>query len=207
MESPTTATRASRKPARPSSQAASQSSAPASSIARGVVPWPGNRRPRTRKPPAARASPRGRTSQGVPVKPCNSRQAPGPTPNSKGAVSCRSKGGASDGAPLAPAPAGAVCTEAMSDPKVPETALQIQIDETVAQGLYANMALVNHTDAEFTLDFIYVQPQQPKAAVRARIITSPRHMKRLLTAMADNLQKYEARFGVIEALSPDLPVH
>lgn len=95
----------------------------------------------------------------------------------------------------------------MSDPKVPETALQIQIDETVAQGLYANMALVNHTDAEFTLDFIYVQPQQPKAAVRARIITSPRHMKRLLSAMADNVQKYEARFGVIEMLGPDLPVH
>ena len=44
----------------------------------------------------------------------------------------------------------------MSDPKLPETALQIQIDEAVAQGLYANMALVNHTDAEFTLDFIYV---------------------------------------------------
>ena len=95
----------------------------------------------------------------------------------------------------------------MSDPKVPETALQIQIDEAVAQGLYANMALVNHTDAEFTLDFIYVQPQQPKAAVRARIITSPRHMKRLLAAMADNLQKYEARFGAIETQGPDLPVH
>ncbi|MGO8970873.1 MAG: DUF3467 domain-containing protein [Myxococcaceae bacterium] len=95
----------------------------------------------------------------------------------------------------------------MSDLKVPESALQIQIDETVAQGLYANMALVNHTDAEFTLDFIYVQPQQPKAAVRARIITSPRHMKRLLSAMADNLQKYEARFGVVDTQGPDLPVH
>ena len=95
----------------------------------------------------------------------------------------------------------------MADPKVPETALQIQIDEAVAQGLYANMALVNHTDAEFTLDFIYVQPQQPKAAVRDRIITSPRHMKRLLAAMQDNLQKYEARFGAVEMSSPDLPVH
>jgi hypothetical protein len=95
----------------------------------------------------------------------------------------------------------------MADPKVPETALQIQIDETVAQGLYANMALVNHTDAEFTLDFIYVQPQQPKAAVRARIITSPRHMKRLLAALADNLQKYEARFGVVESGGSDLPIH
>jgi hypothetical protein len=95
----------------------------------------------------------------------------------------------------------------MSDPKLPETALQIQIDESVAHGLYANMALVNHTDAEFTLDFIYVQPQQPKAAVRARIITSPRHMKRLLAAMTDNLQKYEARFGVVETSSSDLPIH
>jgi hypothetical protein len=95
----------------------------------------------------------------------------------------------------------------MSDPKLPETALQIQIDEAVAQGLYANMALVNHTDAEFTLDFIYVQPQQPKASVRARIITSPRHMKRLLAAMTDNLQKYEARFGTVETSGPDLPVH
>ena len=95
----------------------------------------------------------------------------------------------------------------MADPKVPETALQIQIDETVAQGLYANMALVNHTDAEFTLDFIYVQPQQPKAAVRARIITSPRHMKRLLAAMADNLQKFETKYGVVNAGDPSLPVH
>lgn len=95
----------------------------------------------------------------------------------------------------------------MADPKLPETALQIQIDDAVAHGLYANMALVNHTDAEFTLDFIYVQPQQPKAAVRARIITSPRHMKRLLAAMTDNLQKYEARFGVVETSNLDLPVH
>jgi Protein of unknown function (DUF3467) len=95
----------------------------------------------------------------------------------------------------------------MSDPKVPETALQIQIDDAVAHGIYANMALVNHSDSEFTLDFIYVQPQQPKAAVRARIITSPRHMKRLLAAISDNLQKYEARFGAIETSGPDLPVH
>jgi len=95
----------------------------------------------------------------------------------------------------------------MSELKVPETALQIQIDEAVAQGLYANLALVNHTDSEFTLDFIYVQPQQPKAAVRARIITSPRHLKRLLAAMSENLQKYEARFGVVETQGPDLPVH
>ena len=95
----------------------------------------------------------------------------------------------------------------MADPKLPETALQIHIDDAVADGVYVNMALVNHTDAEFTLDFIYVQPQQPKARVEARIITSPRHMKRLVAAMVDNLQKFEAKYGVIDAGDPSLPVH
>jgi len=42
----------------------------------------------------------------------------------------------------------------MADPKLPETALQIHIDDAVADGVYVNMALVNHTDAEFTLDFV-----------------------------------------------------
>lgn len=82
--------------------------------------------------------------------------------------------------------------------KPEDVQLQIQLDDDVANGLYVNMALVNHTETEFTLDFIYVQPQQPKAKVRSRIITNPKHMKRLLTAMQDNLLKYEAKFGRIE---------
>ena len=80
-------------------------------------------------------------------------------------------------------------------PKNPEIQLQIQLDDDVANGQYINMALVNHTETEFTIDFIYVQPQQPKAKVRARIITNPKHMKRLLVAMQDNLGKFEAKFG------------
>ncbi len=85
--------------------------------------------------------------------------------------------------------------------------LQIQIDEDVANGQYVNMALVNHTDAEFTLDFVYVQPQQPKAKVRSRIITSPKHMKRLLLAMQENLARYEARFGAIVLREGEDPKH
>lgn len=92
-------------------------------------------------------------------------------------------------------------------PPVPENALQIHLDEQIANGQYVNMALVNHTDTEFTLDFIYVQPQQPKASVRSRIITSPRHMKRLALAIQDNVAKYEAKFGTIEAGDPDKPMH
>ena len=92
-------------------------------------------------------------------------------------------------------------------PKPPEVQLQIQLDDDVANGHYVNMALVNHTETEFTLDFIYVQPQQPKAKVRSRIITSPKHMKRLIMAMQDNLAKYEAKFGTIELSETEGPVH
>jgi hypothetical protein len=92
-------------------------------------------------------------------------------------------------------------------PKPQEVQLQIQLDDDVANGQYVNMALVNHTETEFTLDFIYVQPQQPKAKVRSRIITSPKHMKRLILAMQDNLAKYEAKFGTIELSETEGPVH
>ena len=90
----------------------------------------------------------------------------------------------------------------------PEVQLQIELDDATAQGLYCNLAMVNHAPTEFTLDFIYVQPQQPKAKVRARIITSPQHMKRLVAAMQDNLQRYEKAFGTIEMGNlPGGPVH
>ena len=96
-----------------------------------------------------------------------------------------------------------------NDPKQQpsEVQLQIQLDDDVANGRYVNLALVNHTETEFVFDFIYVQPQQPKAKVLARIITSPRHMKRLVSAMQENLAKYEARFGTVELRDNDGPVH
>ena len=96
----------------------------------------------------------------------------------------------------------------MSDtPKPPEIQLQIQLDDDVANGRYANMALVNHTETELTLDFIYVQPQQPGAKVLSRIITNPKHMKRLLVAIQENLAKYESKFGPVEIIDPGTPVH
>ncbi len=80
--------------------------------------------------------------------------------------------------------------------------LQIQLDDDIAQGIYVNMAMVNHSETEFTLDLIYIQPQQPKAKVRARVITSPKHCKRLLLALQDNIGKFEAKFGEIDVSGP-----
>jgi uncharacterized protein DUF3467 len=89
----------------------------------------------------------------------------------------------------------------MSDkPGVPPHTIQLQleIDPVTANGMFVNMAMVNHTETEFTLDLVYVQPQAPKATVRARVITTPKHMKRLLLAIQDNVAKYEARFGTLD---------
>jgi Protein of unknown function (DUF3467) len=76
--------------------------------------------------------------------------------------------------------------------------LQIEIDPVTANGVFVNMALVNHTETEFTLDLLYLQPQPSKAVVRARAITTPKHLKRLVHALQDNLAKYESRFGAID---------
>jgi hypothetical protein len=82
--------------------------------------------------------------------------------------------------------------------KEPQAQLEIQLDDDTAQGVYANLGVVNHTDAEFTLDFIFVQPQAPRARVRSRVITSPRHVKRLLLALEENIRRYEQKFGPID---------
>ncbi len=90
----------------------------------------------------------------------------------------------------------------MSEPKsgAGKASLQVKIelDPTTAQGTYVNMAMVNHNETEFTLDFIYVQPQEAKGKVRARIISSPKHTKRLLLALQDSIAGYERKFGPIE---------
>jgi hypothetical protein len=83
--------------------------------------------------------------------------------------------------------------------------VQLQLDESMAQGTYCNLVLVNHSENEFVLDFAYVQPANPTAKVRARIISSPRHTKRLLLALQKNLERYEERFGKIELSDEEGP--
>ncbi|MFI5347246.1 MAG: DUF3467 domain-containing protein [Elusimicrobiota bacterium] len=77
--------------------------------------------------------------------------------------------------------------------------LQIEIDENVARGTYTNLALITHSETEMLIDFLFLQPQTPKTKVLTRIVTSPVHAKRFLAALQDNIAKYEARFGVINA--------
>lgn len=75
--------------------------------------------------------------------------------------------------------------------------LQIELKEEVAQGTYANLAIITHSSSEFILDFVRVMPGVPKAGVQSRIIVAPEHAKRLLRALEDNVAKYERVFGSI----------
>lgn len=75
--------------------------------------------------------------------------------------------------------------------------LEVQMDEATAQGIYANLAGVTHSETEFIFDFLFLQPNQPKAKLRARVISSPVHTKRLMAALEENIKRYEERFGVI----------
>jgi hypothetical protein len=93
---------------------------------------------------------------------------------------------------------------APSGPKPPP--LQLQLDDDIAQGAYSNLVLINHTENEFVLDFAFFAPGSPRAKVRARIISSPRHTKRLLRALTKNIERFEERFGEIEAGDEDDPV-
>ncbi len=87
----------------------------------------------------------------------------------------------------------------MADDKNPQTPpqIQLQLDEQTAQGMYTNLVMLNHSENEFVFDFAFLQPGQPLAKVRARILSSPRHTKRLLRALQQNVERYEQRFGEI----------
>ena len=76
--------------------------------------------------------------------------------------------------------------------------INIELDESIAQGLYSNLVIVNHSPTEFVLDFINVMPGAPKAKVRSRIILTPEHTKKFINALGENLNKYEKSFGKIK---------
>lgn len=79
-----------------------------------------------------------------------------------------------------------------------EPQLNIELTEEVADGQYANLAVITHSFAEFVIDFVNVMPNVPKARVKSRIVMTPHHAKRLMRALVDNVKRFEAAHGVIK---------
>lgn len=96
----------------------------------------------------------------------------------------------------------------MEDNKKEQQQLNIELDETVADGTYSNLAIINHSVSEFIVDFINVMPGVPKAKVKSRIILTPQHAKRLTKALADNIQRFEEAHGEIKDYEqPPIPIN
>jgi hypothetical protein len=66
------------------------------------------------------------------------------------------------------------------------------------EAVYSNFALITHSASEIIIDFAQMLPNNPKAKVQARVVSTPLHAKLLLRALQENLDKYEAQFGEIK---------
>ncbi|MDR2680489.1 MAG: DUF3467 domain-containing protein [Tannerella sp.] len=69
--------------------------------------------------------------------------------------------------------------------------IQVELTDEVAEGTYANLAIIAHSPSEFIIDFIRIVPGTQKAKVKSRIILTPDNAKRLLLALQDNIYRYE----------------
>ncbi|HSC53170.1 MAG TPA: DUF3467 domain-containing protein [Phnomibacter sp.] len=78
--------------------------------------------------------------------------------------------------------------------------LNIEITEEIAEGQYANLAIITHSHAEFVIDFVNVMPGTPKSKVKSRLIMTPQHAKRFMKALAENVHRFEDAHGDIQDL-------
>lgn len=76
--------------------------------------------------------------------------------------------------------------------------INIELPEEQSLGVYSNLAVITHSPIEFVLDFAQMAPGLQKAQVRSRIVLAPYHAKRLMRALAENVQRFEAQHGPIK---------
>ena len=93
-------------------------------------------------------------------------------------------------------------TNFMQQNEAAQNQLNIELSEELAEGIYSNLAIITHSNAEFVVDFINVMPGAPKAKVKSRIVLTPQHAKRLLKALAENVKKFEQVNGPIKDIEP-----
>jgi hypothetical protein len=84
------------------------------------------------------------------------------------------------------------------DAPQPQQQIEIGLGEREAEGIYANLVFITHSQAEVIIDFARALPGLAKARVFSRIIMTPQHAKGLLGALEHNLKNYEANFGPLK---------
>lgn len=73
---------------------------------------------------------------------------------------------------------------------------KIEVADNIPGAEYANAMQVMHTREEFQLTFLNIFGLSGRTV--AKVISGPAHYKRMLSALTENLKKYEESFGPIE---------
>jgi hypothetical protein len=96
----------------------------------------------------------------------------------------------------------------MAESEKNQKQINIELDEKTAEGIYSNLAIINHSGSEFVIDFISLMPGAPKAKVKSRIILTPQHAKKFLKALSDNVNRFEQAHGTIKDYEqPSFPIN
>lgn len=86
--------------------------------------------------------------------------------------------------------------------------INIELDDKTAEGIYSNLAIINHSVSEFVIDYVTIMPGVPKAKVKSRIILTPQHAKRFLKALGENIHRFEKANGEIKDYEqPPIPLN
>jgi len=92
--------------------------------------------------------------------------------------------------------------------KDPSGKINIELDANTAEGIYSNLAIINHSVSEFVIDFVKIMPGVPKNKVKSRIILTPQHAKRFSKALIDNVKRFEQAHGEIKDYDqPPIPLN
>ncbi|MVZ64371.1 DUF3467 domain-containing protein [Sphingobacterium sp. DK4209] len=85
--------------------------------------------------------------------------------------------------------------------------ISIELSEEIAEGVYSNLAIITHSNTEFVIDFVRIMPGVPKAKVKSRIVLTPEHAKRLMSALQDNVNRFEGQNGKIDSKDVAFPLN
>jgi hypothetical protein len=88
----------------------------------------------------------------------------------------------------------------MTEQKKQQKPIHINTGDDMSRGRYSNSMLITHSPEEFIIDWLLNSPSGTHLV--SRIIVSPGHVKRLVSALNDNLKKYEQNFGEVTPIEP-----
>lgn len=78
--------------------------------------------------------------------------------------------------------------------------IQITTGDEMSRGRFSNSMLITHSPEEFIIDWLLNSPNGTHLV--SRIIVTPGHAKRIISALHDNIKKYEQKFGTVKAIEP-----